>query len=171
MMTDTAELMGASEAALGTVNPDNTSAIIAVQNATAAPLELTKMEFYRFTEDWARVFLDLMGAHYGVRMLILPNEDGGEPEKCTFDFSALAGQDMRLQVDVGAASYWSETMQTMTNDHLLESGVISDPLVYLENVPDYQVRGKHDLLHALRVQRQQQKEANSNAENHSESQS
>ena len=42
MMTDTAELMGASEAALGTVNPDNTSAIIAVQNATAAPLELTK---------------------------------------------------------------------------------------------------------------------------------
>ena len=59
----------------------------------------------------------------------------------------------------------------LTNDHLLESGVISDPLVYLENVPDYQVRGKHDLLHALRVQRQQQKEANSNAENHSESQS
>ena len=141
MMTDTAELMGASEAALGTVNPDNTSAIIAVQNATAAPLELTKMEFYRFTEDWARVFLDLMGAHYGVRTLVLPNEDGGEPETCTFDFSALAGQDMRLQVDVGAASYWSETMQTMTNDHLLESGVISDPLVYLENVPDYQVRG------------------------------
>ena len=122
MMTDTAELMGASEAALGTVNPDNTSAIIAVQNATAAPLELTKMEFYRFTEDWARVFLDLMGAHYGVRTLVLPNEDGDEPEKCTFDFSALAGQDMRLQVDVGAASYWSETMQTMTNDHLLESG-------------------------------------------------
>ena len=80
MMTDTAELMGASEAALGTVNPDNTSAIIAVQNATAAPLELTKMEFYRFTEDWARVFLDLMGAHYGVRTLVLPNEDGGEPE-------------------------------------------------------------------------------------------
>ena len=114
---------------------------------------------------------ELMGAHYGVRTLVLPNEDGGEPEKCTFDFSALAGQDMRLQVDVGAASYWSETMQTMTNDHLLESGVISDPLVYLENVPDYQVRGKHDLLHALRVQRQQQKEANSNAENHSESQS
>ena len=52
MMNDTAELMGASEAALGTVKPDNTSAIVAVQNATAAPLELTKMEFYRFTEDW-----------------------------------------------------------------------------------------------------------------------
>ena len=67
MMTDTTELMGASEASLGTVRPDNTSAIIAVQSATAAPLELTKMEFYRFTEDWARIFLDMMGVHYGVR--------------------------------------------------------------------------------------------------------
>lgn len=163
MMTDTAELMGASEAALGTVKPDNTSAIVAVQNATAAPLELTKMEFYRFTEDWARIFLDLMGAHYGVRTVVVADETGEAPVRQSFDFSSLAGQDMRLQVDVGAASYWSETMQTMTNDHLLESGVITDPLIYLENVPDYQVRGKNDLLHALRMQRQQQKEENTNA--------
>lgn len=164
MMRDTTELMGASEASLGTVHPDNTSAIIAVQSATAAPLELTKMEFYRFTEDWARIFLDMMGVHYGVRTLVLPDEDGGEPQKQSFDFSSLAGQDMNLQVDIGAASYWSEIMQTTTNDHLLESGVISDPLVYLENVPDYQVRGKHDLLHALRVQRQTQKEEAKNAQ-------
>ena len=160
MMNDTAELMGASEAALGTVRPDNTSAIVAVQNATAAPLELTKMEFYRFTEDWARIFLDLMGVHYGVRSVAVADEPDGELRRQNFDFSTLAGQDLQLQVDVGAASYWSETMQTMTNDHLLESGVITDPLLYLENVPDYQVRGKNDLLHALRVQRQQQKEEN-----------
>ena len=158
MMKDTMELMGASEAALGTVKAENTSAIVAVQNATAAPMELTRMEFYRFTEDWARIFLDLMGAHYGVRRLTVPNEAGEEPEMQAFDFGTLAGLDLRLQVDVGAASYWSETMQTVTNDHLLESGVISDPLIYLENVPDYQVRGKHDLLHALRVQRDTQKE-------------
>ena len=120
MMRDTTELMGASEASLGTVHPDNTSAIIAVQSATAAPLELTKMEFYRFTEDWARIFLDMMGVHYGVRTLVLPDEDGGEPQKQSFDFSSLAGQDMNLQVDIGAASYWSEIMQTTTNDHLLE---------------------------------------------------
>lgn len=163
MMTDTMELMGASEAALGTVRPDNTSAIVAVQNATAAPLELTKMEFYRFTEDWARIFLDLMGAHYGVRTLAVAAETGEEPVKQQFDFSTLAGRDMRLQVDAGAASYWSETMQTVTNDHLLESGIISDPITYLENVPDYQVRGKNDLLHALRMQKQQaQKEEPAN---------
>lgn len=163
MMSDTMELMGASEAALGTVRPDNTSAIVAVQNATAAPLELTKMEFYRFTEDWARIFLDLMGAHYGVRTLVAAEEPGEEPVRQQFDFSTLAGKDMRLQVDVGAASYWSEVMQTVTNDNLLERGIISDPITYLENVPDYQVRGKSDLLHALRMQKQQaQKEEMTN---------
>lgn len=162
MMRDTTEMMGASEAALGTVNPDNTSAIVAVQNATAAPLELTRMEFYRFTEDWARVFLDLMGAHYGTRQLAVAPDAGQEPVLQPFDFSQLCGLDLSLQVDVGAASYWSETMQTMTNDHLLESGVISDPLIYLENVPDYQVRGKNDLLQALRAQRDTQKEVPTN---------
>ena len=98
-----------------------------------------------------------------MRTLVVADEPGETPYRQSFDFSTLAGQDLRLQVDVGAASYWSETMQTTTNDHLLESGVITDPLIYLENVPDYQVRGKNDLLHALRMQRQQQKEANTNA--------
>ena len=104
-----------------------------------------------------------MGAHYGIRTLVVADEPGETPYRQSFDFSQLAGQDLRLQVDVGAASYWSETMQTMTNDHLLESGVITDPLVYLEKRARYRCAGKNDLLHALRVQRQQQKEANTNA--------
>ncbi len=152
MMRDTMELMGASDAALGNVAPTNTSAIVAVQKATAAPMELTRMEFYRFIEDWARIFLDLMGAHYGVRSYVLTDGDGAEV-RTEFDFSTIAGRDMMLNVDVGAASYWSETMQTVTNDHLLESGVITDPLLYLENIPDSQVRGKRGLLRALRGQK------------------
>lgn len=154
MMRDTMELMGASDAALGNVTPSNTSAIVAVQKATAAPMELTRMEFYRFIEDWARIFLDLMGAHYGVRTFALTDEDGNETPTA-FDFSDIAGRDMMLNVEVGAASYWSETMQTVTNDHLLESGVITDPLLYLENIPDSQVRGKHGLVRALREQKEQ----------------
>ena len=106
MMTDTAGLMGAKRNRTRHGQSDNTGNYRGAERNGSARAD--KNEFYRFTEDWARVFLDLMGAHYGVRTLVLPNEDGGEPETCTFDFSALAGQDMRLQVDVGAASYWSK---------------------------------------------------------------
>lgn len=152
MMRDTMELMGASDAVLGNVTPTNTSAIVAVQQATAAPMELTRMEFYHFIEDWARIFLDLMGAHYGERSYRVTAEDGSE-RTVTFDFGTLAGRELTVNVEVGAASYWSETMQTVTNDHLLESGVITDPLLYVENIPDAQVRGKTALLRALREKR------------------
>lgn len=53
MMTDTANSWAAKPHSARST--DNTSAIIAVQNATVAPLELTKCEFYRFTEDRARI--------------------------------------------------------------------------------------------------------------------
>lgn len=43
----TKELMGASDAALGNIKPDNTSAIIAVQKATAVPLELVRQSYYQ----------------------------------------------------------------------------------------------------------------------------
>lgn len=154
MMSDTMELMGASDAVLGNVTPTNTSAIVAVQKATAAPLELVRLEFYRFIEDWARSFLDLMGAHYGVRSYTITDGEGKE-KTVAFDFATLRGGEMRLNVEVGEASYWSETVQTVTNDHLLETGVIADPLLYLQNVPDQYMKGKRGLMRALRKQKEE----------------
>ena len=155
MMSDTMELMGASDALLGNVTPTNTSAIVAVQKATAAPLELVKLEFYRFIEDWARSFLDLMGAHYGVRQFTVTDEEGNE-QQVSFDFSALRGGDMKMKVEVGEASYWSETVQTVTNDRLVETGLIADPLLYLQNVPDQHMKGKRGLMRALKKRQKEE---------------
>ena len=161
MMTDTMELMGASDAMLGNVTPTNTSAIVAVQQATAAPLELVKLEFYRFIEDWARSFLDLMGAHYGVRRYTVTDEEGNE-QQVEFDFNQLRGGEMKLKVEVGEASYWSETVQTVTNDRLVETGLIADPLLYLQNVPDQHMKGKRGLMRALRKRQEEEKQNEQN---------
>ena len=75
MMTDTMELMGASDAMLGNVTPTNTSAIVAVQQATAAPLELVKLEFYRFIEAVSYTHLDVYK-----RQPILSASSGERPE-------------------------------------------------------------------------------------------
>lgn len=156
MIKDTMELMGASDAALGNVSPNNTSAIVTVQKATIAPLELVKMEFYRFVEDSVRVFLELMSVHYGMRTVFVTNDDG-EEERVSFDFSSLSDIGMQLNVEVGSSAYWSETMQTVTNDNLLEKGIITDPVVYVENIPDNQIRGKNRLLRSLKAQKNAQK--------------
>ena len=153
MIKDTMELMGASDATLGNVRPDNTSAIVTVQKATIAPLELVKMEFYRFVEDSVRIFVDLMRVHYGTRTVCI-TDDTGEEAAVSFDFDTLDTATLELNVEVGSSSYWSETMQTMTNDNLLARGIITDPILYVENIPDNQIRGKARLLRALREQKE-----------------
>ena len=71
-----------------------------------------------------------------------------------FDFDTLETTALELNVEVGSSAYWSETMQTTTNDNLLERGIITDPVLYVENIPDSQIRGKSRLLRALRRQKE-----------------
>lgn len=175
----TRDTMGASDAALGNIKPDNTSAIVATQKATAMPLELQKMEFYQFVEDSVRIWLDMMSENYGVRAveMNLPqaeSEDGatvwempqgvvqllsvgGEDDAQTvlFDFSSLAGMNLRLNVDIGASTYWSELMQVQTLDNLFAQKIITDPEVYLEMIPSAYIQNKHLLLEAVRKQKAQ----------------
>ncbi len=142
----TRDFMGASDAVLGNVDPDNTSAIIAVQQTAAIPLQLQKMDFYRFVEDVIRIMLDIMRACYGVRLL--PCEDGRFPIE--FDFSSLSGINYRLNVDVGASSYWSELTQMQTMESLYTKGLLTDAAAYVESIPAKYLRGKEKLLAALR---------------------
>lgn len=150
MISTARDFAGASDAALGNVRPDNTSAIIAVQKASSAPLELQKMGFYQFVEDYIRVIIDMMHAYYGVRQV----QPAGEDAPVMVDFAALPVDAMELNVEVGAASYWSELTQIANADSLLEKGIIQDPIDYLESIPDGLIRGKADLIAKLRERQQ-----------------
>lgn len=140
----TRDLMGASDAALGNVTPDNTSAIIAVQNATAIPLELVKQEYYSFTEDFVRICLDMMRNYFGVRTA-LAKDDNGEQQEILFDFGILNEYVIRMKVDIGAAAYWSEITASTTLDNLYQAGLI-DPVLYLESIPDHLIPNKGKIV-------------------------
>lgn len=144
-MMYTKEYMGASDATLGNIRPDNAAAIIAVQKASSAPLELIKQTFYQFVEDYVRIFVDIMRAYYGVREV-----DGTDGEKMLFDFATLGNYDMNLEVNVGASAYWSEVMQVQTADNLFGSGIITDPELYLESIPDAYIKNKQKIIQAVR---------------------
>jgi len=136
----TLEFMGASDAALGKVKPDNTSAIIATQKASAMPLELQRLAFYRFTEEYVRILTDMVVTYYGFRK----TRDG------YFNFERLKGANISYKVDVGASTYWSELMQVQTLDNMFAKGIITDAVTYLEQIPDRYIHGKAKLIEKLK---------------------
>lgn len=171
----TRDTMGASDAALGNINPKNTSAIIAVQKATSMPLELNKFAFYDAVERLVRIWLDMMGTYYKVRTVrmevqpeIMPPEvdpltgiqmPAPEPEpesvKLPFDFSQIKGMDLKLNVDIGGASYWSEMVAISIMDNLFMNHIIDDPEVYLKGLPNGVVPNEGEVLKHVQERKEQ----------------
>ncbi len=148
-MVYTKEYMGATDATLGNIRPDNAAAIIATQKASNAPLELIRQSFYQFVEDYVRIFADIMRAYYGVRQVSV---EEGQIEM--FDFSTLGIYDMNIDVNVGASAYWSDIMQVQTADSLFAHGIIKDPEIYLNSIPDSYIKNKQKIISQIRNEKE-----------------
>lgn len=154
LMQKAMEMMGISDSALGNVRPDNQAAIVAVQEATAAPLALQKLAFYQFVEDCVRVMVDMMRTYYGVRELVVEQDVDdpmtGETNKqqipTMLDFSALDLDVTEINVDIGEASYWSRIMQLQTADNLFAKGFYNKMSDYLKSLPDGLVRNREQMV-------------------------
>lgn len=152
IVDQTRDFMGTSDAALGNIRPDNTSAIIATQKATAAPLLLQTQSFYQYVRECVRIVIDMMGAYYGERVIRYDTDDAiGGSVPVYVDFSSLFIDEIDLEINVGAASYWSELTTVQTLDNLVGNGIlpISDPnamLIYLNNLPTGYLPGKEEVL-------------------------
>ena len=155
LMSTSRDCMGASDATVGDVNPNNASAIIALQQADEQPLELQKQNFHGFVEQMARIIADVMRAFYGKRTVMMNStvvdEYGNEQSKLQptqFDFSSLDELQMTMRVDVGASSLYSEQLQVQTASNLFTTGIIDDPAklaIYLKIMPDKYIPNKQIL--------------------------
>ena len=154
-ITQTKEMMGAYDSALGNVKPDNTSAIIAVQKSATMPLELQKQDFYQMVEDTFRIWLDIMSNDYGIREI--HNVDIAEKKFVgVYDFNNLKNMQYRLKMDIGASSYWSELTQIQTMDNLLQYKIIPDALTYLEYIPEGYIKNKNKIIEKIKTIKNQQ---------------
>ena len=172
-MAYTKECLGATDAQMGNVKPDNTSALMVLQTNAEVPLENIRAGLYEWVEDISSILLDMMGTYYGKRPVVVDktfNElitgPGGTPviDPTTgtmktqsmvrkvvqeFDFSALKHLFLNLRIDVGATTYFSEIAMTQTLDNLRRDGTL-DVIQYLERIPDKLIPKKQELLDELR---------------------
>jgi hypothetical protein len=153
LITYTRDLMGASDAALGNVKADNTSAIIAVQQSTAVPLENQRAAFLAMMEQTVRSFLDIITADYGSREVLVTDEAKGDA-LVPFDFSLLSDLLVSLKVDIGSAAYWSEITQMRTLDNLFRAGIFDDVTDYLDALPASQLPNKDKLIAQIEQKRE-----------------
>lgn len=152
-MEYTKETLGVSDAALGQIDPKNTSAIIAVQKSSAIPLENPRSNLYEWIENIGEIIFDMMGTYYGLRPVIMELE--GQKQAVDFDFGIFKDMWFNVSADVGEASYWSEIAAMQTLDRLLEGGYM-EVLDYLERVPDEYIPRKQELIDKIQERIEQE---------------
>lgn len=152
----TRQSLGVTDAALGDIKPENTSAIVMAAEQTAAPLIFQKLGNHQLWEDLVHIILDIMAEMYGLRPVFrevsLPDGTTRREER-DFDFSAIDYDSFDMKVNIGSATYWSQLMQVQTMDAFFRSGIIDDALLYLEHIPDEYVSGKEKLIRELEERR------------------
>lgn len=179
IISQTQESLGGTSAALGEGKAYNTSAILALQKASATPQQMTQQRYYNSLEDLGRIWLELMTVYYGKRMVDMPANDKireiyekanalaeevGQPPvevpkiiQQEFDFSNLKDHPMSIKIDVGGSGLYSESASLQTLDNLLTQGRITT-VQYLEHIPDDNVAGRRQLIEELKEQEEQQRE-------------
>lgn len=154
----TMRMMGANDVTLGNLkNPDNTSAFIATRDAALVPLQSQQERFYAFVEDIGMIWLDFIRQYYRAGRMI-PLDQEGERLFVPLPDNVLDAYTMRLKVDVGPSTMWSEVQVIQTLDNLLKASQIS-LRQYLERMPDGHIPMREELLDEVRRWEMQQAQA------------
>ena len=158
LIDKTNKTLGIQDVSLGSVAPNNTSAIIALQKTAAQPLELQRLALYESVENDVRIIVDIMSVSYGVRSMPIETEVANST--MPFDFSDLSYEAFNMNVEVGQSYYWSNVMSIQTIDNLWAQKIIPDAITYLEQLPNGAVKDRQAIINAIRkIQTQQQTQA------------
>ena len=146
VISETKDLAGATEVALGEADPTNTSAIIALREAAEQPLDTVRENLYRCLEELANIWFEMMCEYYGEGRLFVGD---GETVPGEIDFGLLRGEEIRAVVDAGSSKRYSQVTLLNTLDMLLKAGHINFRQ-YLERIPDGVLQDKDRLLEEVR---------------------
>ena len=145
----TKELMGATDSALGIVEANNTSAILALQETSRIPLEQIRSAYYRLIEQLANVWADMMCAYYPSERLV-PYYSRDKVLAGSIDFALLKTHILSAEIDVCEVSRYSATSVQNMLDRLLDGGYISAEQ-YIKRLPIGATLDKDDLIEAIKA--------------------
>ena len=158
----TRELAGAGEIATGQVNPENASgrAILAVQQASQAPMTEQKESYKSFIEDLARIWLEYLIVHSadGVDMEYTVDDPVTGEEQIKLEKvpqSSLEAVKATIKVDVTPKGVYDRFAQEQTIENMLVQGFfnaqrVSELEIYYKVLPDDAVAPKQLIGEAIK---------------------
>lgn len=154
----TRDLSGAGDTATGQVDPESASgrAILAVQQASQAPMTEQKESYKNFIEDLARIWLEYLIVYSadGVQMeeeITDPSTGEKTVQVVTVPQSVLEQLQATVKIDITPKSVYDRFAQEQTIENLLIQGMFSverlpELEVYVESLDDDSVAPKQKLM-------------------------
>lgn len=165
----TRDLAGAGDSATGNIDPESASgrAILAVQQASQAPMNEQKETYKNFVEDLARIWLEYLIAY---------SEDGLDMEEATTDpatgeevvqivnvpQSVLEQLQATVRIDITPKGVYDKFAQEQTIENLLLQGLfnaqrVSELEVYAKVLDDDSVAPKSKIMEAIEYIKEEQR--------------
>lgn len=165
----TRDLAGAGDSATGNIDPESASgrAILAVQQASQAPMNEQKETYKNFVEDLARIWLEYLIAY---------SQDGLDMEEATTDpatgeevvqivnvpQSVLEQLQATVRIDITPKGVYDKFAQEQTIENLLLQGLfnaqrVSELEVYAKVLDDDSVAPKGKIMEAIEYIKEEQR--------------
>jgi len=123
----TRQMTGANDAATGNMSSAdlNATAIMLLQKAAGIPIESIKRRFYSVVEDIGRIWEDIWKVKYNIGRQVMLKDDEGEEYPEFFKGTEHQDKEMRLKIDIGPSSTYSESLMLSSLDKFLDRGDIT----------------------------------------------
>lgn len=133
----TKDLAGATDYALGNVNPEQASgtAIIAVRDSAQVPLTEQVARYRQWVEDVSLLWLDLWIAYNNKGISFMSTDENGQEVSVTITQEELNGLKPTVRIDVSPDNQWTKLAEQQTLDNMLMNQHITLE-EYVECTPD-----------------------------------
>lgn len=164
LLNNSQELSGSGETAMGNINPNRVaaSAIIAIRDQAALPLNEQVAKMKTFVEDMARLWIELWAVYNpnGFEVLVEKTDPRTGEKRKELERVTKAELDMMkpsIRVDTSQDNPWTKEAEQNWLDGVLEKGHISFE-EYIEASPAHGIVPKNKMLALLETRKAEQKQ-------------
>ena len=154
---NTKSMMGATESALGDERANNTSAILALQEASKVTLKQVRARLCRCIAELAEIWADMLCSYCPAERMLAYWDDKGEPTADTPDYALLRRAILTATAEVGEINRYTPSATVAVLDKLLDAGHIGVE-TYLKLLPEGTLANRETVLQTLQKERRVENE-------------